>query len=74
MKAFRFVKSSYSTLEHDCVEVAGNIPHTVAVRDSKRLDGPVLLLAPAAWDAFQEALQARIHAKISRGFPMPTPA
>lgn len=56
MKAFRFVKSSYSTLEHDCVEVARNIPHSVAVRDSKRLDGPVLLLAPAAWDAFQEAL------------------
>ncbi|WP_440577574.1 DUF397 domain-containing protein [Streptomyces sp. AC154] len=53
---FRFVKSSYSTLEHDCVEVARNIPRTVAVRDSKQLDGPVLLLAPAAWDAFRESL------------------
>lgn len=57
MNAFRFVKSSYSTLENDCVEVARNIPRTVAVRDSKRPTGPVLLLAPAAWDAFQAGLR-----------------
>ncbi|MEU8623882.1 DUF397 domain-containing protein [Streptomyces sp. NPDC048669] len=56
MTTFQFAKSSYSTAERECVEVARNVPHTVAVRDSKRLDGPVLLLAPAAWDAFQEAL------------------
>ncbi|ROQ67679.1 uncharacterized protein DUF397 [Streptomyces sp. 840.1] len=56
MKAFRFRKSSYSATASECVEVARNIPRTVAVRDSKRLDGPVLLLAPAAWDAFQETL------------------
>ncbi|MCX4846787.1 DUF397 domain-containing protein [Streptomyces sp. NBC_00893] len=53
---FRFVKSSYSTLEEDCVEVARNLPHTVAVRDSKRPDGPILVLAPAAWDAFRAGL------------------
>ncbi|MGC5399518.1 DUF397 domain-containing protein [Streptomyces sp. DT20] len=56
MEAFRFVKSSYSEPQGECVEVARNIPHTVAVRDSKRLDSPVLLLAPAAWDAFRETL------------------
>ncbi|MEU8623883.1 DUF397 domain-containing protein [Streptomyces sp. NPDC048669] len=56
MKAFGFVKSSYSSGNGECVEVARNIAHAVAVRDSKRLDGPVLLLAPAAWDVFQEAL------------------
>ncbi|MFD7065688.1 DUF397 domain-containing protein [Streptomyces sp. NPDC059913] len=53
---FRFVKSSYSTLEEDCVEVARNVMHTVAVRDSKRLDGPVLIVGPAAWDAFRAGL------------------
>ncbi|MEU8696432.1 DUF397 domain-containing protein [Streptomyces sp. NPDC048680] len=56
MPHFVFVKSSYSSGNGECVEVARNIPHTVAVRDSKRLDGPVLLLAPAAWDAFQQVL------------------
>ncbi len=51
-----FTKSSYSEPQGECVEVARNVSHTVAVRDSKRLDGPVLLLAPAAWDTFQETL------------------
>ncbi|MEE1813208.1 DUF397 domain-containing protein [Streptomyces sp. BE133] len=36
--------------------VARNIPRTVAVRDSKRPDGPVIVLGPAAWDAFQDGL------------------
>ncbi|MGW0673018.1 DUF397 domain-containing protein [Streptomyces sp. NPDC002746] len=56
MEAFRFVKSSYSSGNGECVEVARNVPHAVAVRDSKRLDGPgsVLLVAPAAWDASQK--------------------
>lgn len=49
---FRFVKSSYSNLSGDCVEVARNVPAIVAVRDSKNPTGPVLRLAPAAWDAF----------------------
>ncbi|MFD7717989.1 DUF397 domain-containing protein [Streptomyces sp. NPDC059814] len=56
MTEFHFTKSSFSEPNGECVEVARNIPHTVAVRDSKRLDGPVLLLAPAAWDAFQQVL------------------
>lgn len=53
---FRFVKSSYSTVENDCVEVARNVPRTVAVRDSKRSDSPVIVLGPAAWDAFRAGL------------------
>lgn len=57
MPHFEFVKSSYSSGNGECVEVARNIPRTVAVRDSKRPTGPVLLLAPAAWDAFQAGLR-----------------
>ncbi|MFJ9889941.1 DUF397 domain-containing protein [Streptomyces sp. NPDC091287] len=59
MGVFRFFRSSYSggNAGQECVEVARNIPRTVAVRDSKRLGGPVLTLAPAAWDAFTADLR-----------------
>ncbi|MCX5342373.1 DUF397 domain-containing protein [Streptomyces atratus] len=56
MSEFRFNKASYSEPNGECVEVARNIPRTVAVRDSKRPDGPVVLLGPAAWDAFRAGL------------------
>ncbi|MDG4798043.1 DUF397 domain-containing protein [Micromonospora sp. WMMD1082] len=36
----------------DCVEVAGNLPGVVGVRDSKDPAGPALVFAPAAWRAF----------------------
>lgn len=56
MAEFEFVKSSYSTLSGDCVEVATNIPRTVAVRDSKYPEGPILRFAPAQWAAFRRVL------------------
>ncbi|MFE6972181.1 DUF397 domain-containing protein [Streptomyces sp. NPDC057682] len=57
MTDFRFTKSSYSEPNGECVEVARNVLATVAVRDSKRTDGPVLVVAPAAWDAFQAEIR-----------------
>ncbi|MFJ2828753.1 DUF397 domain-containing protein [Streptomyces sp. NPDC087263] len=59
--AFEFVKSSYSGGDagQECVEVAPNIPGTVAVRDSKDADGPILRLAPSAWAAFAGFAAAR---------------
>ncbi|MEV4704478.1 DUF397 domain-containing protein [Actinoplanes sp. NPDC049316] len=36
----------------DCVEVAGNLPGVVAVRDSKAPDGPALVFTPGQWRAF----------------------
>ncbi|MFF1922255.1 DUF397 domain-containing protein [Streptomyces sp. NPDC058221] len=56
MTAFRFTKSSYSEPNGECVEVARNIPGTVAVRDSKAPD-TVLVVAPAAWNAFRAGLR-----------------
>ncbi len=45
-------KSSYSGANGDCVEVAGNLPEVVAVRDSKHREGPALVFQRAEWDAF----------------------
>ncbi|MDQ1027155.1 hypothetical protein QF035_004737 [Streptomyces umbrinus] len=51
-------KSSYSNgTGGDCVEVAGDFPEVVPVRDSKSQDGPVLLIGPAAWSAFTAILK-----------------
>ena len=58
MPHFEFAKSSYSSGNGECVEVARNIPPTVAVRDSKDSDGPVLLLTPAAWTPFLRSLHS----------------
>lgn len=52
MPEFDFVKSSYSTSGGECIEVAGNVPDTIAVRDSKDPAGPILRLTPEAWAHF----------------------
>ncbi|MFC9852106.1 DUF397 domain-containing protein [Streptomyces prasinus] len=54
MSEFDFKKSTYSSgdAHGECVEVARNIPGTVAVRDSKDTAGAILRLAPSAWAAF----------------------
>ena len=44
-------KSSYSGGTGNCVEVTGNLPGIVAVRDSQDPGGPALILTPAAWQA-----------------------
>ncbi len=45
-------KSSYSSAQGNCVEVAANLDGIVAVRDSKDPHGPKLIFAPAEWEAF----------------------
>lgn len=49
--------SSHSGANGDCVEVASNLPGTVAVRDSKDRGGPVLLFSPGEWSAFVAAMK-----------------
>jgi hypothetical protein len=51
-------KSSYSSQNGACVEVATNLPGTVAVRDSKDPEGPGLLIRAAEWHAFVRGLKA----------------
>jgi len=51
-------KSSRSGANNNCVEVAGNLPHIVAVRDSKDPAGPALVVTRAAWDAFTAGVKA----------------
>ncbi|WP_329249315.1 DUF397 domain-containing protein [Streptomyces sp. NBC_01478] len=57
MPEFAYCKSSYSNDAAECVEIATNIPTTVAVRDSKTPNGPSLHLHPTTWTFFKAALQ-----------------
>jgi Domain of unknown function (DUF397) len=45
-------KSSWSGANNNCVEVAGNLPRVIAVRDSKDPDGPALVFSRATWGRF----------------------
>jgi hypothetical protein len=50
-------KSSYSSQDGNCVEVARNLPGIVAIRDSKDSDGPKLVIASPEWDGFISAIR-----------------
>ena len=45
-------KSRYSNGQAECVEVAGNLPGIVAVRDSKDPSGPKLPVTRKGWQRF----------------------
>lgn len=49
--------SSHSGQNGSCVEVAGNLPGIVVVRDSKDRDGPVLAIGPAEWRSFTDLVK-----------------
>ena len=49
-------KSSYSSQDGNCVEVARNLPDIVAIRDSKNPEGPTLVVTREAWRAFVRQL------------------
>ena len=56
-------KSSYSNgTGGDCVEVADGLVGIVPVRDSKRPDGPVLVVSAAAWAPFVAEVKASVTA------------
>lgn len=45
-------KSTYSSQDGNCVEVATNLPGIVAIRDSKDSAGTKLVFSPREWAAF----------------------
>jgi Domain of unknown function (DUF397) len=47
-----FRKSLRSGQDGNCVEVAENLPHMVAVRDTKNRNGGILQFTPEAWSKF----------------------
>jgi hypothetical protein len=52
-------KSSHSSANGGaCVEVAGNLPGVVAVRDSKDPDRPALVFTPTEWDSFTAGIKS----------------
>lgn len=51
-------KSSFSGAAQNCVEVAGDLPGIVAVRDSKNPHGPALVISRARWEAFTDSVKA----------------
>ena len=51
-------KSSYSGQQNNCVEVADLPDNGRAVRDSKRVDSPVLTFNAAEWRAFVQGIRA----------------
>ena len=51
-------KSSRSSQNGACVELATNLPGMVAIRDSKDPGGPSLLVPAAEWRAFVRGLKA----------------
>lgn len=59
LSAATWRKSSYSNGDGgNCLEVADGHPGLVPVRDSKRPDGPALLLNAAAWAPFIASVKA----------------
>jgi hypothetical protein len=52
-------KSSHSSANGACVEVAQNLPGVVAVRDSKDPHGPKLLISHADWQTLLSRLRGR---------------
>jgi hypothetical protein len=54
----RWIKSSLSYANGDCVEVAALPDGRIGVRDSKDAEGPVLRFTPSEWKAFIGGVQS----------------
>ncbi|MQY24435.1 DUF397 domain-containing protein [Nocardia macrotermitis] len=50
-------KSSHSSGQSECVEVAWLHDGQVGVRDSKNPTGPALTFSPAEWDTFTASIR-----------------
>jgi hypothetical protein len=50
-------KSSYSSQDGNCVEIATNLPGMVAVRDSKDPGGAILVIGHDDWQALTRQIK-----------------
>ncbi len=50
-------KSSYSSQDGNCVEVARNLPGLVAIRDSQAPDEAKLVISQETWRVFLKGLR-----------------
>ncbi|MFE7182982.1 DUF397 domain-containing protein [Streptomyces erythrochromogenes] len=66
MRAARWRRSSRSTGMNNCVEAAVLGDGLLAVRDSKRADGPAVLFTGPAWDGFLASVRTGAHASSAR--------
>ena len=57
LRAAKWRKSSHSNPSGNCVEIAGLAGQRVAVRDSRRPEGPALVFSQAAWETFLRSLR-----------------
>ncbi|MFD3806528.1 DUF397 domain-containing protein [Streptomyces sp. NPDC058619] len=57
----RWRRSSRSTGMNNCVEAAALTGGLLAVRDSKRADGPAVLFTGPAWSGFLAQVRADVH-------------
>lgn len=55
--AIEWVKSSFCS-SGSCIEVAKLPDGTIAIKDSKRSDGPVLVYSQAEWTAFAAGMRS----------------
>ena len=51
-------KSTYSSQDGNCVEIATNIPGIIAIRDSKDPAGPTLSFTRSDWAVFIRTMNA----------------
>ncbi|WP_084487296.1 DUF397 domain-containing protein [Nocardia sienata] len=58
LSAAKWFKSSYSSGQTECVEVAWLLTGAAGVRDSKNTSGPTLRFEPEAWDDFTKGIRA----------------
>lgn len=58
----RWRRSSRSTGMNNCVEAAALGGGLLAVRDSKRADGPAVLFTGPTWNGFLASVRADAHA------------
>ena len=66
LRAAKWRKSSHSNPSGNCVEIARLPGQRVAVRDSRRPDGPALLFSQAAWEPFLRRLREGVG-ELTRG-------